>query len=47
MKLDGTSLLIGLLIVALAVFGVWQYRRVQGLHYSKPPPESVRVPLIF
>jgi hypothetical protein len=47
MKLDGSILLIGLLILALAGFGVWQYRRVQAQHYSKPPPESVRVPLIF
>jgi hypothetical protein len=47
MKLDGSIVLIGILIVALGVYGVWQYQRVSKIHINKPPPESVRVPLIF
>ena len=47
MKIDGSTVLIGVLIIALAGFGVWQYQRVSKIHVDKPPPESVRVPLIF
>jgi multisubunit Na+/H+ antiporter MnhG subunit len=47
MRIDGSMLLIAALIVALASLGVWQYRRVHALHYTTPPQESVRVPLVF
>jgi hypothetical protein len=47
MKIDGSMVLIGILIVALAGYGFWQYQRVSKIHVNKPPPESVRVPLIF
>jgi len=47
MKLDGSIVLIGILIVALGVYGAWQYQRVSKIHINKPPPDKVQVPLIF
>ena len=47
MKIDGAMVLIAILIVGLGVYGYWQYQRVSKIHINKPPPESVRVPLIF
>jgi hypothetical protein len=47
MKIDGATVLIGILIIALGVYGYVQYQRVSKIHVNKPPPESVRVPLVF
>ncbi|HET9160808.1 MAG TPA: hypothetical protein VFN88_09360 [Caulobacteraceae bacterium] len=48
MKIDGSFVLIGVLIIALGIFGYWQYQRVSKIHVAPPPPEKgVRVPLIF
>jgi len=47
MKIDGSMVLIGILIIALAGYGVWQYQRVSKIHINKPPPDKVQVPLIF
>ena len=48
MKIDGTFVLIGLLLIGLGVFGYFQYQRVSKIHVPPPPSaDGVRVPLIF
>jgi hypothetical protein len=48
MKIDGSTVLIALLVIGLGVFGYIQYQRTSKIHVAPPPSaDGVRVPLIF
>jgi hypothetical protein len=47
MKIDGSIVLIFVLIVALAVFGIWQYHRTSAIKIPPADPNRISVPPIF
>ena len=47
MKIDGSIVLIIVLIVALGVYGAWQYRRMSAIKVPPADPNRISVPPIF